>query len=398
MPSTFTWLDASEHDRRRALEVIDLFNLGDTRDQLGLASIRDAWSDRLVPGTSTIQTRARYFFFVPWIYQDLERRRVSSESVEGRARKAELDLIEAIQATDPEAVPIGASVGRKLKRLPSDIYWGGLGVLRVRLFEGSRSRYHRTFGSRPAGPNPEGSVAAHWNPHLPSAPDEFPERASLDLLPEEAGFLREQILQHADGSWLAHLVGLDAFWDDVEAPWDHPEAGHTHRALRRDLEWARLFSLAMHGAALLYNLMMAQALRHEEWVDNWQAEYDGWSEQAASSAGDLVAWDRDAFWAGTLDLNRRIPPHSRMFAEGWITRLLASLPSGSVGAIAVDPAARRQVQLRESFLKRGRARLTHREHLHRWNGANGSGAAPLDYRWPITQRLVRDIQRGLGNA
>ncbi len=70
MPSTFAWLVASEHDRRRALDVIHLFRLRDTRDQLGIAGIRDAWADLLAPGTSTIQTRPRYFFFVPWIYLD----------------------------------------------------------------------------------------------------------------------------------------------------------------------------------------------------------------------------------------------------------------------------------------------------------------------------------------
>ena len=59
MASTFTWLDYSEQERRRALDVISLFKLQDTRDELGLASIRDAFADRFFPGTSTIQTRVR---------------------------------------------------------------------------------------------------------------------------------------------------------------------------------------------------------------------------------------------------------------------------------------------------------------------------------------------------
>lgn len=40
-----------------------------TLDELGIGSIRDTFSDELFPGTSTIQTRARYFLFVPWIMQ-----------------------------------------------------------------------------------------------------------------------------------------------------------------------------------------------------------------------------------------------------------------------------------------------------------------------------------------
>lgn len=71
LASTFAWLDTSERDRRRALDVIDLFALRDTRDELGIAAVRDSWADRLAPGTSTIQTRDRYFLFIPWIYQRL---------------------------------------------------------------------------------------------------------------------------------------------------------------------------------------------------------------------------------------------------------------------------------------------------------------------------------------
>ena len=72
MMSSFTWLDYSEHERRRALDVISLFKYQDTRDELGLASIRHAFAECFFPGTTTIQTRARYFLFVPWLCLELE--------------------------------------------------------------------------------------------------------------------------------------------------------------------------------------------------------------------------------------------------------------------------------------------------------------------------------------
>ena len=74
MASTFTWLDSSEHERRRALDIIDLFGQSETVDELGLGTVRDTIAEVLAPGTSTVQTRARYFFFIPWIYQSLDRR------------------------------------------------------------------------------------------------------------------------------------------------------------------------------------------------------------------------------------------------------------------------------------------------------------------------------------
>ncbi len=93
MGSSFGWLDFSEKDRRTALDVISLFDERETRDELGLGSVRDAIADQLFPGTSTIQTRARYFLFVPWLYLDLERRRVSSSRAADYARVQEVKLI-----------------------------------------------------------------------------------------------------------------------------------------------------------------------------------------------------------------------------------------------------------------------------------------------------------------
>ena len=72
MASTLTWLDFSDRDRKRTLDAIDLFREEDTRDELGLGVIRDAFADRLFPGTSTIQTRVRYFIFVPWLFHLLK--------------------------------------------------------------------------------------------------------------------------------------------------------------------------------------------------------------------------------------------------------------------------------------------------------------------------------------
>src|SRR6266545_5549723 len=73
-----SWLDYSERERRKMLDVVDLFREHDTRDELGVGSVRDAFADMLFPGTSTIMTRARYFLLVPWTYLRLEKLRIGS--------------------------------------------------------------------------------------------------------------------------------------------------------------------------------------------------------------------------------------------------------------------------------------------------------------------------------
>jgi hypothetical protein len=75
LSSAFSWLDYSARERRTMLSVVDLFREKGTVDELGLGTIRDAFADRLFPGTSVLQTRTRYWLFVPWLYLRLEARR-----------------------------------------------------------------------------------------------------------------------------------------------------------------------------------------------------------------------------------------------------------------------------------------------------------------------------------
>ncbi len=71
MTSTFAWLDHSESDRRKALDVVDLFREQDTRGELGIGTVRNALADSLFPGISMIQIRASYLLFIPLVYQAL---------------------------------------------------------------------------------------------------------------------------------------------------------------------------------------------------------------------------------------------------------------------------------------------------------------------------------------
>ena len=81
MNSAFGWVDFAEDDRRRMLNVVHLFGERETRDELGIGTIRDAFADYFSPGTSTIQTRVKYMLFVPWMYLELERKKVPSSRI-----------------------------------------------------------------------------------------------------------------------------------------------------------------------------------------------------------------------------------------------------------------------------------------------------------------------------
>jgi hypothetical protein len=403
MASTFSWLDTSERDRRRALDVIDLFEVRDTRDELGMGSTRDAWADLLVPATSTIQTRARYFLFVPWIYQRLARKNVGSEKIARRARQAEINLISAIKSTDPEAVPIGALAGAGLQRLPSSIYWNGMRKLRILLSNGSVDQFHRSFDRNGVaafgmGEN-EHQALVRWNPHLPEAPVGFPDTVRLELARDEAEYLRAQWVLHCNGSLMAFLLEWEGeHVDELQFPWQHPGIDDMHETLRGWLNHSRNFSTVIHGAALLYNLMLAEQCvtklqRFEQAVDKFKLRLVEWQAEVEEIRSDLHAWNRTEFWDIGRRENPRLPKSSEDFFEAWFSHVLRA---ESLSELIQDPSARELISNRERSLKRSRARLWSIEHLQRWSG--DAGSSQMDFRWGITKRLVCDIRDGLGES
>jgi len=59
MASTLAWIAHDSTARERTLRILSLFQEKESRDELGLGSVRASFADQLFPGTSTIQTRLR---------------------------------------------------------------------------------------------------------------------------------------------------------------------------------------------------------------------------------------------------------------------------------------------------------------------------------------------------
>jgi hypothetical protein len=400
--STIGWLDFSEKERRQAIELVALFRIRETRDELGIGSIRDAFAEMLFPGTTTLQTRARYFLFVPWLYQNYERLKVPSSKVEGRLRNDEIRLIQALQEGGETDGVIGRISGASLHRFPASIYWNGLrrwGILR---FDGDQAQHrrasdrlsalgHASLRSEDAEPT-EAASRAVWDPKVPPQPKSFPAEAEFALTRQEAEYLRDRLDLSCSDSLLAHLVRHTRRTADVGFPWMHPDYAGFPSELRTRLEHARHFSLVMHGAALLYNLMLSELRDQEEWVEGYRTELAGWQEKLKANRRSLEDWDRVTFW-GLAARFGNVPPTTRRFVEGWLPQLLSI---ASNGVISKAPALRAMIRSRETWLKRGRSRFTSQRHRELWTGA--AGAAQLDFRWGIAGRIVNDILEALEDA
>jgi hypothetical protein len=406
MASSFAWLDYSEKDRQIVLNILELLKKRETRDELGIGVVRDAFSDMLFPGTSTIQTRAKYFLFIPWIYKSLEEKKVPSSKIEGRGRKEEIRLIYSLlKSDDPDDHDgiIGKEAKENLQRLASSIYWNGLEAWGIRLYPYSISDYHRSLdafyradrASSHSIDEDMGGVEKrrNWHPGLPSAPDGFPEKASFHLTYEEASYVKERIILSCPDTMLSCLVTSDLQKESVIFPWEHPICPDLPEKIKEELFHARNFSEAIYGAALLYNLMLAEKAGAEDLASNYSDGLTEWAESLHSRRVELARWDSEKRFWEIFGHGARPTLSTQNFIANWLKIALSPQRAKSV---AKDDYARDLIYRREVQLKGRLAKLDNSEALDRWmRDASTRMAGQLRYRWHPAEKIVSDILTGL---
>lgn len=400
MTSTFAWLDFSDRDRKRAMDVVDLFREDETRDELGIGVIRDAIADRLFPGTSTIQTRVRYFLFVAWLFRGLNARDAAPERFTQRIRQLQDRVRESLVKGGESLGVIGFRAGRDVQRLPSSVYWHGLQRLGMLRFRGSEYDYRSSLlGPTRSGAsltNDDGeplddSQGGLWDTPLPDAPDSWLDATSFNLTPGEAEYLAHRINMSAGESLLAHFIDLGTDPGQAAFAWEHVAPEQLSATLHEEVTQARNFSESIHGAFLLYNLMLAEEKKSDKALaEQYENDMAEWWEGIEARGAQLKKWDRARFWMLLATWNARVKPSTRTFVEAWLDAIFRAR---RVEDVLKDRGLRDLIRMRESILKGARARLGNPRALDLWNGA--AGTAQLDYRW---SRPVKSMLGDLINA
>ena len=75
--------------------------------------------------------------FIPWLFRMLEGRDVPESQLRTEARALEIRLADALKRGGETNGIIGRDAGPRLQRLPSSVYWAGLGAWGIRHFPGS---------------------------------------------------------------------------------------------------------------------------------------------------------------------------------------------------------------------------------------------------------------------
>lgn len=386
------WIDFSKSERNKVLSVLDLLSERDTLDELGIAPIRDGFANIFFPGTSTIQTRAKYFLIVPYALKDLE---LSNETNPNRFLQA-FDEIEKecgerlLDGDDTEGVIGSRSLaqGQWVKRTPAEIYWGGL--RNYGIFTGanlSLSEYVRavcvmkksktsikSLGNRNDSEEIDGDDKdagdlfrkQFW--HIPTYTEDWIEDLRIKLTKEEGDFLKRQIILSFPDSMMAYILKNDLSEIlEVENFASLDSLIHLFpEQIQSDYALAIDFSNFLYVIRVLYNMIISEGGN-----DRANSEWKIIKTKLESRAGiDLEA------------VFNRLQIHGNGALCDFLRKEKKLMLAKDIEGMQDE------IRRRERFLKEGRARTMH---PGEFDTSVWYGGGELSYRFNDAKVIMRDI-------
>lgn len=390
------WIDFSKTERSKILSVLDMLSEAGTLDELGVAPIRDGFANIFFPGTTTLQTRAKYFFIVPYILKDSELGRETNPN----------KVLQTIDQTEKECAQMFLAQNRKergvvgrvalqrgswVKQTPAHIYWTGL--KRYGIFVGgnlSLSEYVRAGCAMKAQKSTLKSLGNRndkveedkreqddrdagdlfkmqfWK--IPTYKPEWKEKLTIDLTPEEAYFLKRQITGNCEGSMLAYILEHDMrqflacrSFNDLEALTDRfPEQ------MRKDYRMALEFADFFYAIQTVYNIIVSDG-KNDKANEEYERQKPYWKQ--------IAVLNLDAM-KERLNLYRN-------------TKLFSFLKQAQERMLADDLEGLKEcIAEREEKLKNQRAKTKRPGEFdtNKWYGG-----VMLDYRFAQAKTMLRDI-------
>lgn len=230
------WIDFSRSDRDKVLNVLDKLSEPTTLDELGIAPVRDGFANLFFPGTSSIQTRAKYFFLVPYALRSLEKELAGMKQFKEalqRFDEIQKNCCDELCNKDDNKNIIGSRArkqGKWIMRTPADIYWAGLrsyGIISEKISLSEYIRYIWEFKNNLLNQKSQGfcndpdncddesddedAVVGFKNNKLLIIPTYKSycldkDKISIKLNDDEQKFLTKQIIENHPQSLLAYIL------------------------------------------------------------------------------------------------------------------------------------------------------------------------------------------------
>lgn len=400
------WVDFSDKDRQKALEVLKMGQVQGAIDELGIGVIRDAFANYFFPGTSTVQTRAKYFFLVPYIiYKECENgKNISLQAIRNAIDAHERRCAETLIANGYTDGVIGANVlpDKWVKRRPSEIYWNGIktyGIVKmdcsidecITIAMRSRQRKERMKNDgKMREENDEGSsddtMGQAGGPQLWNMPSigygEWEKQLSINLTQDEATTLRTQISEKAGGSLLSYLLRnhinvseIANFSTLCAVLQTKDDLDNEQKDMLRLADW---FSKLCYVTRIAYNMMLGTVDAEDEWEKRPKFDVPALRLEGRQNLSQIYH---------KLNLQEN---YRNRKTKDYLGKVIDSLCSKSMDRLYTT------IRDREVSLKgRERAKTLHPEDYH--GGETWLGGRELDYRFTQTKRMINDIYQGEEN-
>ena len=386
------WIDFSKNERDKVLNVIHLLDEPGAVDELGIGAIRDAFADYFFPGTSTVQTRAKYFLIVPYVIMEAGSGEYGSDlnAILRRIDNEERHCRDILIKTSNDGV-IGSLVPKSwVLRAPSNIYWNG--IKRMGIFKEDlsvkeyihQSILQRSLKKAKEYRNREKDAEENERDDIDAGDitsiqfwslgdtyhSNWRENLTIELLPEEAAFLKSQIITSQRGSLFAFILknnilldkydSFGALSEDIKDSVD-PE-------MRYMMGLANDFNNLVSIITTRYNLIVFDG-KNEKARDNWSV------------------LSKDLKRRSEVDLkaifNRLFIRNAKL--KTFLLRIQKSIQEGDIAA--VDEL----IVKREVSLKGAKRAKTCRVGEYKEQDSNWIGINILDYRYTPAKRIIRDI-------
>ena len=285
------WIDFSKEERNKMVSILRLLDGHNALDEIGIGGVRDAFSDKLFPGISVLQTKAKYFVLVPYLFD------IASQEQDKKGKfKTNRDVLRFINDKETELARtlmknsagqqgiIGSRSGGDVKQKPSQIYWNGMRTSEILLHPSfsldmacqtvlARNKTKQQIKIKVEDKNSgaddkdncrDGHVI--FSPIVPTY--NVLQDAHIELTKDEADYLFDHFTKSAamKGTLMEYMLRHPEMVRDYTRFSDiNPEVlKNSDGDLYDRVRLARQFADFIYGAHLLYNIVFADGCNYED--------------------------------------------------------------------------------------------------------------------------------------
>ena len=409
--SELGWIDFSDTDKQKVMKVIEMLQPDGTVDELGVGIIRNALSDAMFPGITTIMTRAKYFFIVPRILQTYISKPPRNITVREYLRQEENEIMQTLSVQNSymdNIGVIGISVAKQnqflpqrqweeLIRKPSTIYWNGIRTYKIYIGDlslanlldalESKSIHGSTLGYQAAegetSDDRDAEIAEKFIFSLPDYDKNWKSELTIDLAPEEADFLKHKIIDLYPEILLSKVLkSKDAIKDFLKSKSFQDMCDMPFVKLLPDKNQAiiytsRDFWQIMFGAHIRYNCILHSRHGFEEFKNRCDKLWNEWIDTMK-----VFNWDtfnRELMW-------QIAKQHGvvKIFTENFINQWMDKIKNQDFNTVELDTMIEKQESKNKT--SRSKLRLQNDEKYDKWIGIRN-----MDFRFGNVQTIIGDI-------